>query len=29
VLVDGKPVLQVLPKGGFHVQRHRWKVERT
>jgi transposase len=29
VLVDGKPVLQVLPKGGFQVQRHRWKVERT
>ncbi len=29
VLVDGKPVLQVVPKGGFHVQRHRWKVERT
>lgn len=29
VLVDGKPVLQILPKGGFQVQRHRWKVERT
>lgn len=29
VLVDGKPVLQILPKTGFHVQRHRWKVERT
>jgi transposase len=28
VLADGKPVLQILPKGGFHVQRHRWKVER-
>jgi putative transposase len=29
ILVDGKPVLKVLPKSGFHVQRHRWKVERT
>jgi transposase len=29
VLVDGEPVLQRLPKGGFQVQRHRWKVERT
>jgi transposase len=29
VLIDGKPVLQILPKGGFHVQRHRWVVERT
>jgi transposase len=29
VLVDGQPVLQLLPKGGFQVQRHRWKVERT
>jgi transposase len=29
VLVDGKPVLHVLPKGGFQVQHHRWKVERT
>jgi putative transposase len=29
VLVDGKPVLKTLPKGGFHVQRHRWTVERT
>ncbi|HEY1353046.1 MAG TPA: transposase [Ktedonobacteraceae bacterium] len=29
VLVDGQPVLRVLPKGGFQVQRHRWKVERT
>lgn len=29
VLVDGKPVLKVLPKSGFHVQRHRWKIERT
>lgn len=29
VLVNGKPVLKVLPKGGFQVQRHRWKVERT
>lgn len=29
VLVNGKPVLKILPKGGFQVQRHRWKVERT
>src|SRR5712692_2475671 len=29
VLVDGQPVLRLLPKGGFQVQRHRWKVERT
>jgi putative transposase len=29
VLVNGKPVLKLLPKGGFQVQRHRWKVERT
>jgi hypothetical protein len=29
VLIDEKPVLQLLPKGGFQVQRHRWKVERT
>jgi transposase len=29
VLVNGKPVLKVLPKGGFQVQRHRWKIERT
>lgn len=28
-LVNGQPVLKVLPKGGFQVQRHRWKVERT
>jgi transposase len=29
VLVDDKPVLTLLPKGGFQVQHHRWKVERT
>jgi len=29
VLVDGQPVLRLLPRGGFQVQRHRWKVERT
>ena len=29
VLIDGQPVLRLLPKGGFQVQRHRWKVERT
>ena len=28
-LVDGAPVRVLLPKGGFHVQRQRWKVERT
>jgi putative transposase len=29
VLIDGKPVQLPKPKGGFQVQRHRWKVERT
>lgn len=29
VLIDGKPVCIPLPKGGFQVQRERWKVERT
>lgn len=29
VLVDGQPVLQRKPKGGFQVQRRRWVVERT
>jgi transposase len=29
VLINGKPVCIPLPKGGFQVQRHRWKVERT
>jgi len=29
VLVHGKPVRQVLPTGSFHLQRHRWNVERT
>jgi len=29
VLVDGKPVQLPKPKGGFQVQRHRWKIERT
>lgn len=28
-LVSGEPVLKRLPKGGFQVQRHCWKVERT
>lgn len=28
-LVNDQPLLKVLPKGGFQVQRHRWKVERT
>jgi transposase len=29
VLINGKPVRLPLPKGGFQVQRQRWKVERT
>ena len=29
VLVNGEPVRVCGPKGGFQVQRHRWKVERT
>jgi len=29
VLSYGKPVQLPKPKGGFQVQRHRWKVERT
>ena len=29
VLIDGKPVQFPKPKGGFQVQRHRWKIERT
>lgn len=29
VLVNGNPILKVLPKGGFQVQRQRWKVELT
>jgi len=29
VLINGKPVQLPKPKGGFQVQRHRWKVERT
>jgi len=29
VLIDGKPMCVLQPKGGFQVQRHRWKVERT
>ncbi len=29
VLVDGVPVQRSKPKGGFQVQRQRWKVERT
>jgi transposase len=28
-LVDDVPVCKALPKGGFQVQRQRWKVERT
>ena len=28
-LEDGVPVCHRHPKGGFQVQRHRWKVERT
>jgi transposase len=28
-LVNGKPVKISKPKGGFQVQRHRWKIERT
>ena len=29
VLINGEPVRVSGPKGGFQVQRHRWKVERT
>jgi transposase len=29
VLIDGVPVQLSKPKGGFQVQRQRWKVERT
>ena len=29
VLINGQPVLERKPKGGFHVQRRRWVVERT
>jgi transposase len=29
VLIDGKPVRLPKPKGGFQVQRHRWKVDIT
>lgn len=29
VLIDGQPVKVPKPKGGFQVQRHRWKIERT
>jgi hypothetical protein len=29
VLVNGKPVVPLLPKGDFPVQRHHWNVERT
>jgi transposase len=29
VLLDGVLVQRQKPKGGFQVQRHRWKVERT
>jgi transposase len=29
ILRNGEPVLLPKPKGGFHVQRKRWVVERT
>jgi transposase len=29
VLINGELVRLPTPKGGFQVQRHRWKVERT
>lgn len=29
VLINGEPVRLPKPKGGFQVQRHRWKIERT
>lgn len=29
VLIDGVPVLLPKSKGGFQVQRQRWKIERT
>ena len=29
ILEDGVPSCHPKPKGGFQVQRHRWKVERT
>ena len=29
VLINGQPVRQSKPKGGFQVQRRRWVVERT
>ena len=29
VFINGQPVLEPKPKGGFHVQRRRWVVERT
>lgn len=28
-LVNSKPVVKVLPPGGFQIQRHRWNVERA
>ncbi len=27
--MDGVPVQRTKPKGGFQVQHHRWKIERT
>lgn len=27
-LVDGKPVLRLLPNGGFHIQHNWWNVKR-
>lgn len=29
VLINDEPVRLPKPKGGFQVQRHRWKIERT
>ena len=29
VLVNGQPVQEPKPKGGFQVQRRRWVIERT
>jgi len=28
-LITGELVRLPTPKGGFHLQRHRWKIERT
>jgi transposase len=29
ILINGQPIKVSKPKGGFHVQRRRWVVERT